>query len=129
VAVRILIDTNRYSDLTRGDANVVRTIEAADQAFLPLFVLGELRAGFLGGSQAAQNERVLDRFLKKATVSVLLPDEQTTVHYAGIYQQLRRAGTPVPTNDMWIAALALQHGLHLYHRDAHFDHLPQLLRI
>jgi tRNA(fMet)-specific endonuclease VapC len=62
-------------------------------------------------------------------VAVLYPDDVTTVHYASIYLQLRRQGTPIPTNDMWIASLCLQHELTLYARDSHFDHLPQLSRL
>ena len=127
--MRILLDTNRYTDMARGDVFVVETIAAADETFIPIFVLGELRAGFLGGSRAAENEKILKAFLNKSTVRVLAPDELTTVHYATIYQQLRRAGTPIPTNDMWIAALTSQHALALFARDVHFDRLPQLVRI
>jgi tRNA(fMet)-specific endonuclease VapC len=129
VAVRLLIDTNRYTDMVRGDLAVTRTIEAADLTCLSVIALGELRAGFLGGSRAAENERTLRIFLRKATVQLLAPDEGTTLHYATIYQQLRREGTRIPTNDMWIAALAIQHSLTLYARDAHFAHLPQLMRL
>jgi tRNA(fMet)-specific endonuclease VapC len=62
-------------------------------------------------------------------VRILWPDEDTTHHYARIWMQLRRQGTPIPTNDLWIAALAVQHNLALYSRDAHFDHLAQLVRV
>ena len=63
-----------------------------------------------------------------ALVRLLVPDEQTTHHYAAVFRQLRQQGTPIPTNDVWIAALVIQHGLVLSSRDAHFDHLPQILR-
>ncbi len=92
-------------------------------------MLGELCAGFAVGSQGPRNEAVLRRFLLKPGVSVLYPDEQTTYHYVTIYRQLRKQGTPIPTNDMWIAALVLQHSLTLYDRDRHFDALPQLTRV
>ena len=62
-------------------------------------------------------------------VPLIVLDEQTTHHYSAVFRQLRQQGTPIPTNDMWIAALTLQHGLMLYSRDRHFDHLPQLLRL
>jgi predicted nucleic acid-binding protein len=62
-------------------------------------------------------------------VSILFADEQTTHHYANVYRQLRMQGTPIPTNDIWIAALVLQHDLALCARDDHFDHLPQLVRV
>jgi tRNA(fMet)-specific endonuclease VapC len=75
---------------------------------LPFIVLGELRAGFAVGTQGPRNEGVLRRFLLKSRVSVLYADDQTTHHYAAIYRQLRKQGTAIPTNDMWIAALVLQ---------------------
>jgi predicted nucleic acid-binding protein len=62
-------------------------------------------------------------------VEVIYADDQTTHHYASVYRQLRRQGTPIPTNDMWLAALVLQHSLALHARDRHFDRLPQLVRI
>lgn len=129
MAVRLALDTNRYTDMCRGIADVVDTVEAADEVWLPFVVLGELRAGFAVGSQGPRNEAVLRRFLLKPGVAVLYADEQTTHHYAQVYRQLRKQGTPVPTNDMWIAALVLQHSLVLYDRDAHFDALPQLTRV
>lgn len=70
----------------------------------------------------------LRRFLLKPGVGILYPDDQTTHHYASVYRQLRRQGTSIPTNDMWIAALVLQHWLVLLARDAHFAALPQLVR-
>ena len=71
----------------------------------------------------------LERFLASPRVGVLYADEATTRSYAGLFAQLRRQGTPIPTNDLWIAALAVQHGLALHSRDAHFDSIPQLLRV
>jgi tRNA(fMet)-specific endonuclease VapC len=129
VAVRLALDTNRYTDLCRGDVSVVETVELAEQVWLPFIVLGELRAGFAAGSQGSRNEAVLRRFLLKSGVGVLYADEQTTHHYAAIYRQLRKQGTPIPTNDMWIAALVLQHSLVLFARDTHFEVLPQLTRV
>lgn len=129
MALRLALDTNRYTDLCRGNAEVVKTIEAADELWLPFIVIGELRAGFAAGTQGPRNEAILHRFLLKPGVDVLYADEQTTHHYANINRQLRKQGTPIPTNHMWIAALLLQHSLTLYDRDAHFDALPQLVRV
>jgi tRNA(fMet)-specific endonuclease VapC len=129
VEVKLALDTNRYTDLCRGDVSVVEMVELADEVWLPFIVLGELRAGFAVGNQGPRNEAVLRRFLLKSAVSVLYADEQTTHHYAAIYRQLRKQGTPIPTNDMWIAALVLQHSLVLSARDTHFDALPQLTRV
>jgi tRNA(fMet)-specific endonuclease VapC len=129
VAVRLALDINRYTDLCRGNASVVEKVELADEVWLPFIVLGELRAGFVAGSQGPRNEAVLRRFLLKPGVDVLYADEQTTHHYAALYRQLRKQGTPIPTSDMWIAALVLQHSLVLFARDTHFDALPQLTRV
>jgi tRNA(fMet)-specific endonuclease VapC len=128
VELRLALDTNRYTDLCRGDPEVVATVENAEMVHVPFIVLGELRAGFAVSRHAAHNERVLRQFLVKPGVQLLYADEQTTHHYASVYRQLREQGTPIPTNDMWVAALVLQHDLVLFARDRHFDHLPQLLR-
>lgn len=127
--MKLALDTNRYVDFARGEPAVVSALESAEEIFIPLIVLGELRAGFAMGSRAAANEGGLRRLLLRPGVEVLCPDEQTTHHYAAVYRQLRQQGTPIPTNDMWIAALVLQHGLVLFARDEHFDHLPQLPRL
>jgi tRNA(fMet)-specific endonuclease VapC len=127
--VRLALDTNRYTDLCRGNVSVVDTVELAHEVWLPFVVLGELRAGFAVGSQGTRNEAVLRRFLLKAGVGVLYADDQTTHQYGALYRQLRQQGTPIPTNDMWIAALVLQHSLVLFARDTHFDALPQLMRV
>lgn len=126
--MRLALDTNRYTDLCRGAAEVVKLVEHAEAIFLPFIVLGELRAGFALGSRGVENERILRRFLMQPGVAVLFADDQTTHHYSALYRQLRRQGTPIPTNDLWTAALVLQHDLVLCHRDGHFDHLPQILR-
>lgn len=127
--MKLALDTNRYTDLCRGDQSAVETVEVADEVWLPFIVLGELRAGFAVGGQGTHNESVLRRFLLKSGVSVLYADDQTTHHYASVYRQLRKQGTPIPTNDMWIAALVLQHSLLLFARDSHFDALPHLTRV
>lgn len=127
--MKLALDTNRYTDLCRGEPFVVETVEFADEIWMPFIVVAELRAGFAVGSQGPRNEAVLRRFLLTPGVRILYADEQTTHHYASVYRQLRKQGTPIPTNDMWIAALVLQHSLVLCARDAHFDGLPQLTRI
>ena len=127
--MRLLVDTNRYRDLMAGVEEVADRVMAADQVLLTFVNLGELRGGFLRGSKSHQNEALLTRFLNKTRVSILYANEETTHHYARLFSQLLRQGTPIPTNDIWIAALAVQHDLVLYSRDAHFDHLPQLARV
>ena len=127
--MRIAIDTNRYVDFARGDAEAAERIRHAQRILVPFVVLAELRAGFLSGTRAARNEANLTRFLDSARVEVLYPDDQSTHQYARLFRQLRAQGTPIPTNDLWTGALAVQHGLHLFARDRHFDHLPQIPRV
>ena len=127
--MRVAVDTNRYVDLCKGVAETVEVLESADVIMLPFVVLAELRAGFLLGRRQVENERSLHTLLLKDGVDVVYADDQTTHHYASVYRQLRKQGTPIPTNDVWLAALVLQHNLALHARDRHFDHLPQLVRV
>ena len=127
--MRVALDTNRYVDLCKGIAATVALLEAADVVVMPFVVLAELRAGFAHGRRQVENERILRRFLMKEGVAVLFADDQTTHHYSSLYRQLRKQGTPIPSNDLWLAALVLQHNLALHARDKHFDHLPQLVRV
>jgi len=126
--VRLALDTNRYVDLCKGVPETARLVATAEGVIVPFVVVAELRAAFALGRRAAENERILRRFLAKDGVELLFADEQTAFHYAGVFRQLRLQGTPIPTHDMWIAALVLQHNAVLHARDRHFDHLPQILR-
>ncbi len=127
--MNLVIDTNRYRDFCEGNQNVVEQLAFADEIHVPFVTLGELRSGFVQGSRSLMNEKALVEFLNRPRTRVLCADEATTHHYARVYVQLRAQGTPIPTNDMWIAALSIQHNLMLYSRDAHFSHLPQLSRL
>lgn len=124
--MNVALDTNAYSEYARGDARRLTIIRTASFVFLPLFTVAELKVGFLKGAQTRRNEADLQRFLQSSRVSILLPDEDTATHFAYLDQQLRQQGTPIPVNDLWIAALVVQHGLVLCTSDAHFDHLPQI---
>ena len=126
--VRVALDTNRLTDLFHGDAELADRLGECDEVWIPLIVLAEIKAGFYGGSQQHRNEILLRSFLAKPTVRILLPARETAEQYARLFVQLKRAGTPIPDNDLWIAALALQHDLLLITRDRHFDQVPQLLR-
>lgn len=125
----VLLDTNFYTAFCKQDDSAVRMIQRARKIFLPFAVLAELRAGFLCGTKARKNESVLTRFLNSERVEVLYPDENTVHHYAALFAQLRLLGKPIPTNDIWIAALAVQHDLILCSHDKHFDLLPQIARV
>jgi tRNA(fMet)-specific endonuclease VapC len=124
----VAIDTNRLTDLFRGDRGLAVQLEACDEVGLPLTVLGEMLAGFYGGTERLRNEGLLRAFLMRPTVRVLLPGRETAEHYGRLFVQLKRAGTPVPDNDIWIAALALENDMALISRDGHFDRFPQLVR-
>ncbi len=124
--MRVALDTNRYRDLCEGDEDVIRLLEEAVSVHLPLIVVAELRAGFALGRRGRENEAVLQRFLMKSGVEVLVPGDATTRHYASLFRQLRQQGTPIPTNDLWIAALVLEKDLVLCTRDEHFRNVPQL---
>ena len=125
--MRVALDTNRLTDLFRGDAALADRLSTCEEIWIPLMVLAEIKAGFYGGTQRHKNEVLLQRLLTRTTVGVLFPTRETAEHYARLFVQLKRAGTPVPDNDLWIAALVLQHDLLLITRDEHFQRIPQLL--
>jgi len=125
--VRVALDTNRLTDLFQGDAELADRLGNCDEVWIPLVVLAEIKAGFYRGSQQQRNEILLRKLLAKPTVGVLLPGRETAEQYARLFVQLKRAGAPVPDNDLWIAALALEHDLMLITRDRHFQRVPQLL--
>jgi predicted nucleic acid-binding protein len=124
--MRLIIDTNRYSDMDAGDPEVSSRFEKAEELWLPFVVVGELRAGFLGGNRLDDNLLALERFLSRPNTAILLPDIDTMVFYAAIFHILKKQGELIPTNDIWIAAQALQQDLTLDSRDAHFRRVPGL---
>ena len=125
--MNVALDTNAYSDFMRGNLQRVDVVRAARSISVPLIVLGELRAGFAAGDRESTNAANLQRFPSSPRVAVLLPDEQTAHHYARLYLQLRGQGASIPTNDLWIASLVVQHGLVLCTSDRHFRQLPQVV--
>lgn len=127
--MRVAIDTNRLTDLFKGDADLASYLGTCDEVWLPFVVLGEIKAGFYGGTRQAQNELVLSRLQSRETVRILYASRETAEQYARLFAQLKRAGKPVPDNDLWIAALALENDLALLTRDGHFNQIPQLRRI
>ena len=124
---RLMLDTTAYSAFKRGDPEVVAAVREADAIHLPVVALGEIRAGFESGSRREENLRELREFLGATRVSVLPVGDETAVRYAAIYGALRARGRPVPTNDMWIAASAMEHGVPLLTSDARFRDVPQVL--
>ena len=126
--VRVALDTNRLTDLFQGDSQLADRLATCEEIWIPFVALAEIKAGFYGGTQLHRNEILLRKFLAKKTVDVLLPTLETLEQYARIFVQLKRAGTPIPDNDLWIAAQAMERDLVLITRDHHFEYVPQLLR-
>ena len=124
---RILIDTNVYVAFKSGNAEVLNTFRRVDYIGISAIVLGELLGGFRTGNKEKQNLKELDEFLSAPRVGTIPVDETTSEFYAEIYRVLRQKGTPIPTNDLWIAATAMQHGLALYSMDAHFYRIEGLV--
>lgn len=124
---RLLLDTSAYSAFLDGHRGVQSALQEADDIALSPVVLGELQAGFLKGSRQQSNLDILRRFLESARVRILEISEETAVNYAVILDSLRKQGTPIPTNDVWIAASAMQHGLRVLTCDRHFLNVPQIL--
>ena len=122
--IRVLLDTSAYSAFFRGHPPIETCLQKAEEIVLTPIVLGELKAGFARGQHTQKNERELEAFLSSPRVQVLGLDEGTAQRYAVIVNTLWKAGTPIPTNDIWIAASAMQYGLEILTTDAQFQHVP-----
>lgn len=127
--MKILIDSNRFIDFCAGEPDVLDVFEQADLLVVPFIVLAEIRAGGLAVKRGEAQVRILNELVQQSGVRVAHSTDTTAHHYAALYARLRKAGTPVPTNDLWIASLAIEHSLVLYSRDAHFDLIPTLPRL
>lgn len=127
--MKLALDTNAYRLVMEGDDKAVGLVRTAERLLMPVPVLAELRFGFLNGTKGRENEAHLVRFLDRPRVAVLGCDEETAVRYAELKMQLKKQGTPIPINDVWIAALVLQHQATLFTRDSDFNHVPQLPRV
>jgi tRNA(fMet)-specific endonuclease VapC len=117
---KLVLDTSAYSHFRRGEGAAVSLISAASWIGVSAVVLGELRAGFGLGKRRAHNEGELSEFLASSVVYLLDVDDEASRIYAEIVAALRAAGTPVPTNDIWIAAVAAREGVRVVTYDAHF---------
>lgn len=118
--MRICLDTSAYSHFKRNVGAAVEIIDAAAWVGFPAVALGELRTGFALGRKPLENERELDAFLRNPVVEVLDVDDAASRIYADIVVALRQVGTPLPTNDIWIAAVAAREGATVVTFDEHF---------
>jgi tRNA(fMet)-specific endonuclease VapC len=123
---RLLIDTNIYSNAFRGEEKSVAILQKANEIGISSISIGELLSGFKGGSKEHQNREELEEFLDSPRITVYSVDESTADFYAEILDGLRKIGKPIPTNDIWIAAIAFQYGLKLYSKDEHFGNVAGL---
>lgn len=121
-----LLDTNAVSSLFSGEPGLEALLAEDDRHALPVIVIGEYRFGLLRSTSRRQLEPLLERLVLES--EVLVVDEATTHHYSRTREALRRKGRPLPENDVWIAALALQHRLAIVTRDEHFDEVDGLVR-
>ncbi|MDP2971392.1 MAG: type II toxin-antitoxin system VapC family toxin, partial [Deltaproteobacteria bacterium] len=116
---KVMMDTSAYTAFLRGSPEVKEIVQQADEIVFNPVVLGELIAGFLMGRNERKNRAILKDFLSSPRVIVAEIDEETSERYAVIVQSLRMKGAPIPTNDLWIAASAMQHGLKVLTTDKH----------
>lgn len=123
----MILDTNALSAAADDDPALIEVLGRADQIAIPVIVLGEYRYGIGQSRHRASYERWLTGLLNDCLVLDI--NESTTHHYAEINLELKRIGKPIPTNDLWIAALCRQHSLSLLSRDRHFDLVPDARRI
>jgi predicted nucleic acid-binding protein len=124
---RVMLDTSAYSAFMRGHPEVKLALQHAEEIYLNPVILGELLAGFMRGKRRKKNARELQALLSSSRVKVVDMDEDTAERYAVILNSLWNAGTPIPTNDIWIAASAMQHGLHVLTTDVHYQRVPQVM--
>ena len=127
--MRVLLDTNAYAALLRGKPQVTGLVQRAQQVFLSTVVLGELLFGFRNGSQHEKNRQELDEFLGNPYVDVIPVTFTTADRFGRIATALRQAGTPIPANDIWIAAHAMETGADLLSYDRHFENVAGLILI
>ncbi len=126
---KVLIDTNIYSLAMKGDDNVVDALRKIDLIGFSAISVGELYSGFKGGSREIGNREELNIFLDSPRVVIHTIDVETADFYASILNNLKVAGTPIPTNDIWIAAVAFQHGYKMFTKDKHFNLIPGLAQL
>jgi tRNA(fMet)-specific endonuclease VapC len=125
--MRLLVDTSAYSGFMRGHPEIKVAIQEAEEIYVNSIVLGELGAGFIKGRRRRKNEAELKRFLGSPRVNLVDVTEDTAERYAVILNSLWRARTPIPTNDIWIAASAMEHGLHVLTTDGHYQKVSQIV--
>jgi len=122
----IVLDTNAYGAFLSGREEILDALGEADIVYMSVIVLGELYAGFRGGTKTKKNKKILGRFLAKSTVEVLHVTHETAEVFGEVKDRLKTSGTPIPLNDIWIAAQAIDTGSQVVSYDAHFRNIDGL---
>ena len=125
--MKICIDTNIYSQFKVGNQKVIELLENADQIVVPNIVLGELHASFLLGKYVYANIKELEEFLIRPGITIAEVTKNTAERYAYVVNMLKKIGTPLPTNDIWIAAVVFETGAVLATFDNHFKQIPGIM--
>jgi len=123
----VLLDTNAYASFKRNETAIIEIIQTAESICISPIVIGELIAGFEGGSKIKQNKIELQKFLESARITIYPVTLDTSHFFSQIYCSLKNKGKPIPTNDMWIASQALEHGCVVCTHDKHFGFIEGLI--
>ena len=123
---RYCLDTSAYTHFQKADPQIVELLESAEWIVVPSIVIGELAAGFLSGTKAKQNFKLLSEFLSNPVVTEVPADHDVALIFGEILSILRSQGTPLPTNDIWIAAACARAGATLLTYDAHFHSIRRI---
>jgi tRNA(fMet)-specific endonuclease VapC len=125
--MKLLLDTSAYVGFKRNNVELVEMIAGAELILFSAVVLGELLFGFRSGTRFKKNFAELNSFLENDAVEIVSIGKITADRYSRIATHLRRQGTPIPTNDIWIAAQTMEHGAELVTTDRHFDKISGLV--
>jgi predicted nucleic acid-binding protein len=124
---RIILDTSAYSAFLKGKSYIKHSLQKAYEIYINPVILGELLSGFIKGKKEHENRGILQDFLSSSRVHIIDIDEETSERYAVIKSYLTMEGTPIPANDIWIAASAMQYGLKVLTTDQHYLKVPQII--
>ena len=127
--MKVCLDTNAYSNLRRGNTKILELLNDCDEIIVPAATYAELTYGFLRGEKLNENESLLNAFLQEERVSYQPVTRAIAERWGYVKASLAKNGTPIPENDIWIAATALETGARLLSYDRHFDSVGGLIRL
>jgi len=124
--MRILLDTNAYSELLRGNDLVLEWLENSEIIILSIIVIAELLTGFKGGTKEKKNNAILQDFATHPKVQIVNASLKTAQIFSEIKHYLKLNGKPMPINDIWIASQSIEFDAKLISFDKHFKEIPKL---